>query len=160
MATEAVQVPRRGGRARLSSGAALRRWSLRGVAFLYLGLMIVLPVTAILEKGFAHGIGDLRTALASFGAWEAIRLTLVMAAVTAVINVVLGTLLAYVLVRVPFPGRGILATIVDLPFAVPTLVAGVMLRALYGPSSPIGAFLARHGVHVVFAQLGILLALL
>ena len=107
-----------------------------------------------------HGLTDLRSALSTFGAWEAIRLTLIMAAITAVVNGVMGTLLAYVLVRVPFPGRGVLATIVDLPFAVPTLVAGVMLRALYGPSSPIGAFLARHGVHVVFAQLGILLALL
>jgi sulfate transport system permease protein len=122
--------------------------------------MILLPVAAILQKGFAHGLTDLRSALASFGAWEAIRLTLFMALITAIINGVLGTLLAYVLVRVPFPGRGLLATIVDLPFAVPTLVAGVMLRGIYGPTAPLGSFLARHGIHVIFAQLGILLALL
>ena len=130
------------------------------MAFLYLGLLIVLPIAAIIQSGFSHGLSDLRSALASFGAWQAIRLTLFMAAITAVINGVLGTLLAYVLVRTAFPGRGVLATIVDLPFAVPTLVAGVMLRALFGPSSPIGSFLAAHGVHVIFAQLGILLALL
>jgi sulfate transport system permease protein len=122
--------------------------------------MILLPVAAILQSGFSHGLTDLRAALSSFGAWEAIRLTLFMAFITAVINGLLGTLLAYVLVRIPFPGRSVLSTIVDLPFAVPTLVAGVMLRALYGPNSAVGGFLAKHGVQVVFTQLGILLALL
>src|SRR6266536_1146885 len=153
-------LPRKRSRARRESGATLGRWSLRGVTLLYLGLMILLPVAAILQSGFAHGLTDLRTALASFGAWEAIRLTLFMALITAVINGVLGTLLAYVLVRVPFPGRGLLSTIVDLPFAVPTRVAGVMLRALYGPSAPLGKFFADHGVQVIFTQIGILLALL
>jgi sulfate/thiosulfate transport system permease protein len=114
----------------------------------------------VLQSGFSHGLSDLRSALSSFGAWEAIRLTLFMALITAVINGVFGTLLAYILVRIPFPGRGLLSSIVDLPFAVPTLVAGVMLRALYGPNSPIGGFLERNGIHVIFAQLGILLALL
>src|ERR687887_404273 len=153
-------LPRTRGRARRESGATLGRWSLRGVAVLYLGLMVLLPVAAILQSGFAHGLTDLRSALSSFGAWEAIRLTLFMAAITAVINSALGTLLAYVLVRVPFPGRGLLSTIVDLPFAVPTLVAGVMLRALYGPNAPLGKFFADHGVQIIFTQLGILLALL
>jgi sulfate transport system permease protein len=83
----------------------------------------------------------------------------VLAAVTAIINIV-GTLIAYVLVRYRFPGRGWLSTIVDIPFAIPTLVTGVMLRALYGPNSLIGGFLEGNGVHVIFAQLGILLALL
>src|SRR6266487_1643866 len=78
-------------RARRESGATLGCWSLRGVALLYLGLMILLPVAAILQSGFAHGLTDLRSALASFGAWEAIRLTLFMALITAVINGVLGT---------------------------------------------------------------------
>jgi sulfate/thiosulfate transport system permease protein len=159
MAAQAT-LPRKRSGGRREPGAALGRWSLRGVALLYLGLMILLPVAAILQAGFAHGLADLRSALSSFGAWEAIRLTLFMALLTAVINGVLGTLLAYVLVRIPFRGRGMLSTIVDLPFAVPTLVAGVMLRALYGPNSPVGGFLESHGIHVIFAQLGILLALL
>src|SRR6266542_2928978 len=120
-------LPRKRSRARRESGATLGRWSLRGVTLLYLGLMILLPVAAILQSGFAHGLTDLRTALASFGAWEAIRLTLFMALITAVINGVLGTLLAYVLVRVPFPGRGLLSTIVDLPFAVPPLFVALPL---------------------------------
>jgi sulfate transport system permease protein len=151
---------RPGGRARRQPGAALGRWSLRGVALLYLGLFILLPVAAILQRGYAGGLANLRDALGSFGAWNAIRLTLIMAALTAIINGILGTLLAYVLVRVRFPGRGLLSTIVDLPFAVPTLVAGVMLVALYGPNSTVGGWFEEHGIHIVFAPLGILLALL
>src|SRR6184192_828507 len=96
-------LPRKRGRARREPGAALGRWSLRGAALLYLGLMILLPVAAVIQSGFSHGLTDLRSALSSFGAWEAIRLTLIMAAITAVVNGVMGTLLAYVLVRVPFP---------------------------------------------------------
>jgi sulfate transport system permease protein len=130
------------------------------VAFLYLGLFILLPVAAILQRGFGDGLANLTGALSSFGAWNAIRLTLTMAAFTAIINGVLGTLLAYILVRIPFRGRGLLATVVDLPFAVPTLVAGLMLVALYGPQSTLGGWLEDHGIHVIFAPLGILLALL
>jgi sulfate/thiosulfate transport system permease protein len=148
------------GRARRQPGASPGRYALRGVAFLYLGLFIVLPVVAIIDRGFSNGFSDLTDALTSFGAWNAIKLTLIMATLTAVINGVLGTLLAYVLVRMRFPGRGLLSTIVDLPFAVPTLVAGVMLVALYGPNSAVGGWFEDHGIHIIFAPLGILLALL
>ncbi len=79
---------------------------------------------------------------------------------TALINVVMGTTIAYVLVRYRFPGRAALSTLVDIPFAIPTLVTGVMLVALYGPSSPIGGWLSSHGVHIVYQRAGILLALL
>ncbi len=136
------------------------RWGLRGVAILYLGCMVVLPIVAVVQRGFGDGLGPLKDAFAAPGAWEAIRLTLILAALTAVINAVLGTLIAYVLVRYRFPGRAALSTIVDVPFAVPTLVTGVMLRALYGPASPIGSFLQGHGIQVIFAPAGILLALL
>ena len=153
-------LPRTRSRTRREPGAGPGRFALRGVAGVYLGLMILLPVAAILKAGFAGGLLSLTAALSSFGAWAAIRLTLEMALFTAVINGGAGMLLAYVLVRIPFPGRGLLSTIVDLPFAVPTLVAGVMLRALYGPNSVIGGFLAKHGVQIIFTQIGILLALL
>jgi len=140
------------GRARRTPGAALGRWSLRGVALLYLGLFILLPVAAILHAGFGNGLENLRNALDSFGAKGAIELTLIMAAITAVVNGVFGTLLAYVLVRIPFPGRSIVSTIVDVPFAVPTLVAGVMLVALYGPNSVVGGWFDDHGIHIIFAR--------
>ena len=145
---------------RLRAALPLGRWGLRGTALLYLGLMVVLPLVAVIGKGFSHGLADLRAALAAPGAWAAIRLTLMTAAGAAAVNAVFGTLLAYVLVRFRFPLKGILAAVVDLPFAIPTLVTGVMLVALYGPNSPVGGFLVDHGVKVIFAPLGILVALL
>src|SRR4051812_40342444 len=155
-----ASLPRTGSRARREPGAGFGRWSLRGVAILYLGLMVALPVAAILQAGFSDGLASLRSALSSFGAWEAIKLSLFMALLTALINGVMGTLLAYILVRISFPGRGLLSTIIDLPFAVPTLVAGVMLRALYGPNSAVGGVFAEHGVQILFPQGGLLLGLL
>ena len=142
------------------SAARLGRLGLRGVALLYLGLMVAIPMSAVVVKGFGHGFGDLRAAFATPGAMAAIRLTILLSLGTAIINGALGTLLAYVLVRFRFPGQGLLAGIVDLPFAIPTLVTGVMLVALYGPSSPVGRALGRHGIDIVFAAPGILLALL
>jgi sulfate transport system permease protein len=122
--------------------------------------MVALPAIAVVTKGFGHGLGPLRGALTTPGATAALRLTLVTAALCAIVNGLFGTLLAYVLVRFRFPGRGLLGAMVDLPFAIPTLVTGVMLVALYGPNSPVGSFLARHGIQVIFAKPGILLALL
>ena len=142
------------------SAARLRHLSLRGAALAYLGLMVALPVAAIIAKGYGDGLGSLRSALGVPGATAAIRLTLITSALTAVINAVVGTLIAYVLVRFRFPGRNLLSTIVDLPIAIPTLVTGLALVALYGPNAPIGRLFERLGIHVIFAPLGIELALL
>jgi sulfate/thiosulfate transport system permease protein len=162
MARTAAQILSRGplSRRARSRPGALGRWSLRGGAFLYLGLFVLLPVAAILERGFGNGLTNLTDALTSFGAWNAIRLTMTMALLTAIINGAFGTLLAYVLVRIRFPGRELLSAVVDLPFAIPSLVAGVMLVALYGPSSVVGGWFEDHGLQIIFAPPGILLALL
>lgn len=138
----------------------LGRWGLRGTAVLYLGAMIALPLAAIVSKGYGRGTGALRAALATPGAVEAIRLTLVTSVGAALINALFGTVLAYALVRYRFPGRALLSGIVDLPFAVPTLVTGVMLVALYGQGSPVGRWLIEHGMPVAFTPLGVLTALL
>jgi sulfate/thiosulfate transport system permease protein len=127
---------------------------------LYLGLMVALPVAAIVTTGFRDGLGALREGLSAPGAIHSLLLTLLASAGVALVNGIFGTLLAYVLVRYRFPGRGPLAAICDLPFAIPTLVTGVMLVALYGPNSPVGGFLARNGFRVAFAVPGIVLALL
>jgi sulfate transport system permease protein len=148
------------GRRRSRLGTFSGRYGLRGIAFLYLGLMVVLPLSAVIAKGFGGGIGSLRDAFSQIGAKQALVLTIEMSVLVAVINEIFGTIIAYVLTRYRFWGRRILSTVVDIPFAIPTLVTGVMLRALYGPNSPIGAFLEGHGVKVIFAKLGILVALL
>ena len=137
----------------------IRHWSLRGAAITYLVAMIVVPVAAIVTKGFGQGFDTFREAMASPGAWEAIRLTLVASAMAAVINAIFGTMLAYVLVRYRFRGRGLLSAIVDLPFAIPTLVTGVMLVAIYGPNTPIGKAFGSVGIQLMFSQIAVLLAL-
>lgn len=141
-------------------GLHLGRWGLRGVAVAYLGLAVLLPIVAVLIQGYGEGFDRLRTALSTTGAIEAIRLTLITSALCTVINAFFGTLLAYIMVRYRFPGRKLLSAVVDLPFAIPTLVTGVMLVALYGPASPVGGWLKDHGIEVVFAPLGILISLL
>jgi sulfate/thiosulfate transport system permease protein len=138
----------------------LGRWGLRATAILYLGLAVALPIVAVLLQAYGDGLTNLRTALATPGAVAAIRLTLIMSALCTVINAFFGTLIAYAMVRYRFPGRRLLSSNVDLPFAIPTLVTGVMLVALYGPASPVGAFLKERGVEIAFAPLGILIALL
>ena len=90
--------------------SALARWGLRGTALLYLGLVVALPTVAVITRGFEDGLQSLRDALNAPGAREAIVLTLVLAAVTAIINIVFGTLIAYVLVRYRFPGRAWLSS--------------------------------------------------
>jgi sulfate transport system permease protein len=160
--TEATLVTRPRPVARLARprSEAFGRWTLRAIALLYLGLFILVPIAAIIQRGFGDGLATLADALGSFGAVNAILLTLVMATLTAAVNGVFGTLLAFILVRYRFPGRSLLSTLVDLPFAVPTLVAGLMLVALYGPRAPIGGWLEELGIQVIFAPPGILLALL
>jgi sulfate transport system permease protein len=137
----------------------LGRLGLRATAAVYLGAFILLPLGAVVSHGFAEGLGSLRSALSSPGAIAAIKLTVMTAVAASILNAVFGTLIAYTLVRFRFPGRTLLSAVVDLPFAIPTLVTGVMLVALYGPSSPVGGWLESHGIQIVFAPLGILLAL-
>ena len=94
-------------------------------------------------------------------AWSALKLTLWTSTIMAVINAIMGTLTAFVLVRYNFPGKGLLNAIVDLPLAIPTLVTGVMLVVLYGPQSFIGAWLKdQMDWRIIFAPPGIILALL
>jgi sulfate transport system permease protein len=139
--------------------AALRHLGLRGAAIAYLGAMVVVPIAAIVASGFGDGLTSFRTALANPSAWPAIRLTLLTAAAATLINAVMGTLLAWVLVRYRFPGRRVLSAVVDLPMAIPTLVTGLMLLTLYGPNSPIGRTLEGVGLQVAYTAIGILLAL-
>jgi sulfate/thiosulfate transport system permease protein len=158
----ATRVEGAGPRARWTSALTrlgLGRLGVRAVAVLYLGLAVALPVVAVLAHGFGDGLQALRSALASPGATAAIKLTLITSAGAALLNAVFGTLIAYVLVRIRWPGRSLFSAVVDLPFAIPTLVTGVMLVALFGPASPVGSWFEDHGIHIVFAPLGILFAL-
>jgi sulfate transport system permease protein len=136
------------------------RWGLRAVVIAYLGLMIAVPLAAVVERGFAAGLAAFWRELTSALARDALQRTLVAAALITMVNTILGTLTAYVIVRYEFPGRRGLDGLIDLPFAIPTLVTGVMLVVLYGPQGVLGRWLEARGTPVIFAPPGILLALL
>lgn len=136
------------------------RWGLRVTAITYLLLVIVAPLSAVLANGFGRGLEAFYRDVTSPVALSALKLTILVAVVTTVINALMGTLTAYALVRYDFPGRALMNGIVDLPFAIPTLVTGVMLVVLYGPQRMLGQWLTAHGIEVIFAPPGIVLAML
>lgn len=139
---------------------AWNRLGLRATAIGYLGLMIALPIAAILKTGVEGGPRAFWQDVSNPVAVSALELTLVTAVVMTAINAVMGTLTAYVLVRYQFPGRQILNGLVDAPFAIPTLVTGVMLVVLFGPQRALGSWLGMRGIQIIFARPGIVLALL
>jgi sulfate transport system permease protein len=146
--------------ARLGAVPSLSRHGLRGLTLGYLGVMVVLPLAALAVQAIETGPRGFVQALIDPFAWHALGLTVLTALVMTVINAVTGTATAWVLVRYPFPGKGLVNALIDLPFAVPTVVTGVMLVALYGPSSTLGTILGRAGLSVIYRTPGIVLALL
>jgi len=134
--------------------------TIRALVGLYIGVLVALPLAALLQKGVAGGLLGIWEAVTSPIAADAFVRTLWTAGLTAAINAVLGTATAWVLVRYRFPGRTFVSALVDLPFAIPTLVAGVMLVVLFGPQEPLGRRLGESGFPVAFAEPGIVLALL
>ena len=139
-----------------SAGGIAVRW---GVVS-YVGLLVAVPLAALLASGLGEGVTALWQAVTSPVAADALARTLWTAGVMALVNAVMGTATAWVLVRYEFPGRGLLSGLVDLPFAIPTLVTGVMLVLLFGPQSALGGWLHAQGLPVAFATPSIVLALL
>lgn len=133
---------------------------MRSVVLAYVGVLVILPLAALVREGVAGGPLGVWYAVAAPMARDAILLSVWTAAVATVVNVVAGTAIAWVLVRVPIRGRHVLSALVDLPFAVPTLVTGVTLVLLFAPSRTIGAWFAARGVQILFAPPAIVLALL
>src|ERR1044071_4091496 len=137
------------------------RWGIQSAALTYLTVLLLIPLAVIFQDGLKEGVLELWKSISQPIAWSALRLTLWTSAVMAVINAVMGTMTAYVLVRYRFVGKSLLNAIVDLPLAIPTLVTGVMLVVLYGPQSVIGGWFQNQlGWRIIFAPPGIILALL
>ena len=133
---------------------------LRGATLSYLGVMVVLPMVAIGLETARSGGPAFWSALNDPFAWHALKLTFTTALIMVVVDAIMGTATAWVLVRNDFPGKRMVNALIDLPFAVPTVVTGVMLVVLYGPASVAGTILGRFGWGVVYHQPGIVLALL
>src|ERR1044072_7469327 len=147
-------------KARSNPSLAWGKWGLRAVAITYLLVMVVLPLSAIFRDGLRDGLTTFYQDLLQPTALAALKLTLMTALIVTLINAVMGTLTAYALVRYDFPGKSLFNALIDMPFAIPTLVTGVMLVALYGPQRTLGAYLNGDGWKIIFATPGIVLALL
>src|SRR5215211_2621651 len=113
-------------------GAALGR----GIAMAYLSIVALIPLAALVVRSMDGGLDTFWNAVTNDQAVAALRLTLIASVIVVVVNAVTGTLIAWVLVRDEFPGKGIVNSLIDLPFALPTIVAGLTLLAFYGPDSP------------------------
>jgi sulfate transport system permease protein len=127
----------------------------------YLALLLLIPLIVIFRDGLREGLGGLWHQISLPIAWHALKLTLWTSAVMTLINTIMGTLTAYVLVRYEFRGKTLFNSLVDVPLAIPTLVTGVMLVILFGPQQALGAwFESELGFSIIFAPPGIVLALL
>jgi sulfate transport system permease protein len=131
-----------------------------GFTLFYVGLIILLPLAALVARPWEHGVSGFVEAITGPRTLAALRLSFFAAAFAALANVVLGVAVAWVLTRYEFPGRSVVDALVDLPFALPTAVAGVALATLYGPNGWIGAPLLSIGVKVAYTPLGVFVALL
>jgi sulfate/thiosulfate transport system permease protein len=130
-----------------------------GYALAYLGLIVLLPLAALAWKASGIGLAGLLHLLASPRTLAAFRLSFGGALLAASVNVVTGLLVAWVLVRYRFPGRRLFDALIDLPFALPTAVAGIALTTLYAPNGWLGGWLATLGIKVAYTPLGVLLAM-
>nr|WP_279218289.1 sulfate ABC transporter permease subunit CysT [Rhodococcus erythropolis] len=123
-----------------------------GVATLWLSVIVLLPLAALTATAFDEGISGFWDAITAPVALASLRVTLLVSVIVALINVVMGTIIAWVLVRDDFPGKRIVNSMIDLPFALPTIVASIVLLSLYGPQSPID-------IHLNATQPGLIVAL-
>jgi sulfate transport system permease protein len=116
-------------------------------------VIALIPLSAVVLKSTEKGWDSFWAAVSSPQAWAALRLTLIASLIVVIVNAIVGTIIAWVLVRDEFRGKSLMNSIIDLPFALPTIVAGLTLLALYGPRGPIG-------IDVAYTRFAIVLALL
>lgn len=136
------------------------RWSLIGLAVLVMALLVILPLVMVLAAGFAKGVGTWFAALTDPDAISALQLTLFTAAIVIPANAVFGLATAWAITRFHFPGKRVLMALIDLPFAVSPVVAGLCLVLLFGAHGWFASWLAQWDVRILFARPGIVLATL
>jgi sulfate transport system permease protein len=164
--SDALEVPKDGD---VEAGAAARRsdaradpvamrWTIIAITFVFLGVFIVLPLVNVFVQAFAKGVGAYFAAITSPDALAAIRLTLTAAAISVALNLVFGVIAAWAITKFEFPGKSLLITVIDLPFAVSPVIAGLVFVLLFGLQGYLGPWLVEHDIKVMFALPGIVLA--
>ncbi len=167
-ASSPVPIPHSAFRIPHSSGArppqvtepAAVRWALTAAALLFLGLFLLLPLVTVFFEAFRKGAGVYLAALQEPAALAAVRLTLLAAGIAVPLNLVFGVAAAWAIAKFEFPGKQVLLTLIDLPFSVSPVVAGLIYVLLFGLQGWFGPWLAAHDMKVIFAVPGIVLATL
>jgi sulfate transport system permease protein len=145
-------------RGRAGRGRGWTRYGVRSIALLYLGLLLVLPVALVFIRTFEHGLEPVIKAMQRPAFQSAFWLTLTITAIAVPVNTIFGVIAALSLVRKRFRGRSFLNSIIDLPFAMSPVVIGLSLILVYGKYGLFGPFLEEHGLKIIFAVPGMVLA--
>jgi len=144
--------------ARTTGDPAWARFSLIAIVVVFVGMMLVLPLIAVFAQALAKGVQGSLAALADPDALSAIRLTLVTAAIAVPLNTLLGVCAAWAIAKHDFPGKSVLISLIDLPFSVSPVVAGLAYVLVFGLQGWFGRWLDAHGIKIIFAAPGIVLA--
>ena len=134
------------------------RWTLTGIALLFLACFLALPLAAVFAEALRRGFGAYFSAFAESDALASIRLTLLAAAISVPANLVFGVAAAWCIAKFNFPGKSVLITLIDLPFAVSPVISGLIYVLVFGLQGWWGAWLMEHDLKVIFAVPGIVLA--
>ncbi|HEY9579145.1 MAG TPA: sulfate ABC transporter permease subunit CysW [Rhizorhapis sp.] len=136
----------------------IARSALIAVALLFIGLFVLLPLAAVFAEALKHGIEAFAAAIIEPDALAAVRLTLLVAAISVPLNVLFGLAASWAIAKFDFPGKSLLITFIDLPFSVSPVVSGLIFVLLFGAQGWFGARLAQHDLQIIFAVPGIVLA--
>jgi sulfate transport system permease protein len=150
--------PPRALRRRRRKGSPGIRWTLRLIAVGYVLGLVALPVLSVTKHTFSHGLQPVLDSLQNPDLIAAAKLSLIVAVIAVAINTVFGVGMAIILVRYRFPGRRLLNTLIDLPLAISPIVVGIALILVYGSEGWFGGWLEAHGVQIIFATPGIVIA--
>ena len=131
-----------------------------GLTLAWLAAIVLIPLTALVLRPWELGVGGVWRTLTEPRVLASLRLSFGASAAAALVNAPLGMLVAWVLVRYRFPGRRLLDACIDLPFALPTAVAGIALTAIYAPTGPLGGLFAKVGIKTAYSPIGVFIALL
>ncbi|HEU4453846.1 MAG TPA: sulfate ABC transporter permease subunit CysW [Longimicrobium sp.] len=145
---------------RAASEPAWVRRTLIGIAMAFVGVFLVLPLAAVLAGALKEGVGAYFAAIREPDALAAVKLTLLIAAISVPLNLVFGVAAAWAIAKFEFPGKSVLITLIDLPFAVSPVVSGLVFVLLFGLHGWMGPWLDEHDVRIIFAVPGIVLATL
>jgi sulfate transport system permease protein len=147
-----------GGKRRMLTEPLWVRVTLIAVALGYLALFLGLPLAVVFSEALAKGWAAYRAAVTESDALAAVKLTLMAAAIAVPLNIAFGLAAGWSIAKFDFPGKRLLITLIDLPFAVSPVISGMVFVLLFGRNSPLGAWLAEHGFKVIFSLPGIILA--